>query len=101
MRLAELPQTRLGFLETIQIDNALRQIPEVDVAGFSRVRLAVLSSCTIDHLLPAIRVAGLRRRIRFDLYKGAFGQYRQELLDPDSPLRAFEPEIDPVVAHRP
>lgn len=93
MRLAELSQTRLGFLETIQIDNALRQIPEVDAAGFSRVRLAILSSCTIDHLLPAIRVGGLRRRIRFNLYKGAFGQYRQELLDPESPLRVFGPDI--------
>ena len=92
-QLAELAQFRLGFLETIQLDNALRQTSEVDVSGFSRVRLAVLSSCTVDHLLPAIRVAGLRRRLVFDLYKGAFGQYRQELLDPASPLRAFKPEI--------
>jgi FkbH-like protein len=57
------------------------------------VRLAVLSSCTVDHLFPAIRVGGLRRRLVFDLYKGAFGQYRQEILDPASSLRAFAPEI--------
>jgi FkbH-like protein len=93
MQLARLAESPLGFLETIQIDNALQQLEGVDVEGFARVRLAVLSSCTIDHLLPAIRVAGLRKRLRFDLYKGAFGQYRQELLDPDSPLRSFAPEI--------
>lgn len=92
MRLAELAQPRLGFLETIQIDNALRQIPDAG-EGFSRIRVAVLSSCTVDHLLPAIRVAGLRRRIFFDIYKGGFGQHRQELLDPASPLRAFGPDV--------
>jgi FkbH-like protein len=91
--LADLAQFRLGFLETIQLDNALKQTATVDVSGFSRVRLAVLSSCTVDHLFPAIRVGGLRRRLVFDLYKGAFGQYRQEILDPASSLRAFAPEI--------
>lgn len=91
--LARLAQPQLAFLETIQIDNALRHVPHGDFAGFPRVRLAVLSSCTIDHLLPAIRVAGLRRGIRIEIYKGGFGQYRQETLDPDSPLRAFAPEI--------
>jgi FkbH-like protein len=92
-QLADLAQFRLGFLETIQLDNALKQTSTVDVSGFSRVRLAVLSSCTVDHLFPAIRVGGLRRRLVFDLYKGAFGQYRQEILDPASSLRAFAPEI--------
>lgn len=92
-QLSDLAQFRLGFLETIQLDNALKQTSTVDVSGFSRVRLAVLSSCTVDHLFPAIRVGGLRRRLIFDLYKGAFGQYRQEILDPASSLRAFEPEI--------
>jgi FkbH-like protein len=43
--------------------------------------------------LPAIRVAGLRRRLLIDLYKGSFGQYRQELLCPGAELIAFRPEI--------
>lgn len=92
MKLADLAQPRLGFLETIQLDNALRQLSGV-AEGFSRVRVAVLSSCTVDHLLPAIRVAGLRRRMYFDIYKGGFGQHRQELLDPASPLRTFGPDV--------
>jgi HAD superfamily phosphatase (TIGR01681 family) len=91
--LAKLAQQPLGFLETIQIDNALRQIPDEEVPGFARMRIAVLSSCTVDHLLPAIRVAGLRRGFRFSTHKGGFGQYRQELLDPHSPLKAFSPQV--------
>lgn len=91
--LARLSQPQLGFLESIQVDNALRQTANEDVPGFARVRLAVLSSCTIDHLLPAIRVAGLRRGMRFEVYKSGFGQYRQDILAPDTPLKAFAPEI--------
>ena len=92
-RLASLAQFRLGFVETIQLDNALGQTGAPTSAEFARVRLAVVSSCTIDHLLPAIRVAGLRRRILFEIYTGPFGQYRQELLDPASLLYQFHPEV--------
>ena len=47
------------------------------------VRLAVLGSATLTHLLPAIRVAGLRRGIWIDTYENDFGQYLQELSDPE------------------
>jgi FkbH-like protein len=52
-----------------------------------------LASSTVDHLLPAIRVAGLRRRLLIEVYTGAYGQYRQELLDHASPLHAFAPNV--------
>jgi FkbH-like protein len=92
-RLAELAQFRLGFLETIQLDNAIRASAENAPSDFSRVRLAILSSSTVDHLPPSIRVAGLRRRLLIDVYAGGFGQYRRELLDPTSELREFDPQI--------
>ncbi len=91
---ADLAQFRLGFLETIQLDNALKGIAaETSSAGFSQIRLALLGSSTLDHLLPAIRVAGLRRRLLIDIYTGSFGQYRQELLEPGARLRAFRPDV--------
>ena len=55
------------------------------------VRLAVLGSSTLTHLLPAIRVAGLRRGIWIDTYETDYGQYWQELSDPESALHAFRP----------
>src|SRR5258706_238589 len=91
--LARLAQSRLGFTETIQLDRALARGVAETVEGYAPVRLAVLSSSTIDHLLPAIRVAGLRYKVRFEVFSGAFGQYRQELLDPASPLLQFRPEL--------
>jgi FkbH-like protein len=91
--LISLAAHRLDLVETIQLDNALRHIASDPPAGVTRIRLALLSSTTIDHLLPAIRVAGLRRRLLIEVYKGSFGQYRQELMDPQSALHAFRPGV--------
>ena len=93
-KLAALSQLRLGFLETIQLDRALGPLGAAELhEGFASVRLAVLSSATVDHLVPAIRVGGLRRRLLVDVHVAPFGQYRQQLLDPQSPLHQVEPGI--------
>ena len=60
-------------------------------ARLEPVRLALLASGTADHLLPGIRVAGLRRGLRIAAHAGGYGQYRQELLDPGG-LAAFRPD---------
>jgi len=92
-KLALLAQYRLGYLETLQLDRALGQLILEPGSGFAVVRLAVLSSSTINHLPPAIRVAGLRRRMMIDVHIGAYGQYRQDLLDSASSLHKFAPQI--------
>lgn len=91
--LAKLSHHRLGYLEVIQLDRALGQIPAEARSGFSPVRLAVLASSTVDHLLPAIRVANFRRRLMVDTHIGTYGQYRQDLLDPSSGLHRFQPQV--------
>src|SRR5580698_6601901 len=90
--LASLAGYRLGFLETVQLDRALGQLSLKEAAGFLPIRLAILSSSTIDHLAPAIRIAGLRRRLLIEVHNGAYGQFRQEVLDPGSSLREFAPQ---------
>ena len=79
--LAALAGHRLGFLETVQLDRALARLDMKEASGFQTVRLAILSSSTVDHLPPAIRVAGLRRRLLIEVHSGSYGQYRQDLLD--------------------
>jgi FkbH-like protein len=91
-KLAHLAGHRLDLVETAQLDRAFARLELKQVRGFLPLRLAVLSSSTIDHLAPAIRVAGLRRRLLIDVYNGAYGQYRQEVLDTGSPLLQFAPE---------
>jgi predicted enzyme involved in methoxymalonyl-ACP biosynthesis len=92
-KLALLAQYRLGYLETLQLDRALGRLTLEPESGFAVVRLAVLASSTINHLPPAIRVAGLRRRMMIDVHTGAYGQYRQDLLDSASSLHKFAPQI--------
>jgi FkbH-like protein len=92
-RLAALAQYRLGYLETLQLDRAMSRLKLESCSGFTAIRLGLLSSSTVDHLLPAIRVAGLRRRLMIDVHAGTYGQYRQSLLDPTSWLHQFSPHF--------
>ena len=84
---------RLDFVLTNALDEAVRRAfprPPPDIWG-KPVRLALLGSATLAHLHPAIRVAGLRRGLWIETYENAYGQYRQELSDPDSGLHGFAP----------
>jgi FkbH-like protein len=92
-QLASLAQYRLDFQEMLQLGRAFDRLTSKRNSSFSSLRIAILASTTIDHLRPAIRVAGLRRRILFDVYTGAYAQYRQEILDPSSSLHGFAPQI--------
>ena len=90
-QLVALSQYRLDFLQTIQLSRAMEAIgPKLDEL-LPRERLALVGSATLDHLVPGIRVATLRRGLWVDVHCGAYGQYRQEILDPGSALHAFAP----------
>ncbi len=88
-----LANTRLNFVQTNALDATLRRLLPEPPRGLAtkKIRLAVLGSATLTHLLPAIRVAGLRRGLWIDTYEGDFGQYAQELADPTSALHRFSP----------
>ena len=86
-----LANARLNFVLANALDETVRRILPTGPESLAtkQVRLAVLGSSTLAHLLPAIRVAGLRRGIWIDTYENDYGQYLQELTDADSPLHAF------------
>ena len=88
-----LANGRINFVLTNALDEAARRLFPQGPADLPTkpIRLAVLGSSTLTHLLPAIRVAGLRRGIWIDTYEADYGQYLQELSDPDSGLHAFKP----------
>jgi FkbH-like protein len=92
-KLARLAEHRLGYLETLQLDRVLRDQGHESIPGFSLLRLAIISSSTVDHLAPAIRVAGLRRRLLINVHVGGYGLYRQEILDHASRLHKFDPHV--------
>jgi FkbH-like protein len=95
-RLVEIAGTRLDFTQVNRVDRALQRhfadAPPKSLAT-KPIRLAVLGSSTLTHLLPAIRVGGLRRGLFVSTYEGSYGQYLQELADPNSELFAFAPNL--------
>ena len=84
------------FLATDQLYRLLTSIPTPDAAvseaGLRRVRLAFLAAHTVDHLAGALCVAGLHRGLWIDVHLGAYGLYRQLLLDRDPELARFAPQ---------
>ncbi|HVZ06833.1 HAD-IIIC family phosphatase [Rhodopila sp.] len=88
-----LANARLNFVLTNALDETVRRtLPHgPDTLPTKKVRLAVLGSSTLAHLLPAIRVGGLRRGLWIDTYENDYGQYLQELSDSDSALHDFKP----------
>src|SRR5919197_6773340 len=62
--------------------------------GFQKeIRLAILNSFTINGLEEALRVKCAEKKIKCTSYVSAYGQYSQDVLDPNSRLYEFSPDI--------
>jgi FkbH-like protein len=92
--LVALANFRLGSLETMRLDRRRARALPGPPSGLATkpVWLAVLGSSMVDHLLPAIRVAGLRRGIWIETFIPDYGQYAQDLMNPASALHRFRPD---------
>ncbi len=92
----KLANSRMDFVRAGKLDKAVQrymaaqadQKPPLPV-----IKLALLGASTLNHLLPGIRLGGLRRGLLFDLHVGPYGLYRQELADPNSGLSRFAPDV--------
>jgi FkbH-like protein len=94
-RLMGLANTRLDLMRTIRLDRCLLNACGVDAPpGLATrpVRLAVLASSTVEHLLPAMRVGALRRGLWLSTFVPAYGQYSQDLMNPQSELHEYRPD---------
>jgi FkbH-like protein len=91
-----LAESRLDFIRTNRLDASLcrhfRQAPPPGIAT-RPVKLAMLSSSTVGHLVPAMRIGALRRGIWMSVHEGEFGQYQQEMLDSTTALHDFKPDV--------
>lgn len=94
--LRKIAKHNLDFTQTLRVDRRLQETLTAhltEAINFQTIRLAVLASSTIEHLIPAIRVAALRRGLIAECYIAPYGQYRQEILDPASGLYEFQPDV--------
>ncbi len=90
-----LARTNLNFAQTRRLDRLVENLAgRLAVPGhLLSVRVALAASSTVQHLIPSLRMAGLRRGMRLEIYVTAYGQYMQELLDEASGLRRFQPQV--------
>lgn len=72
---------------------ALDRLPPDSVPEPLRVRVAVLGSFTLDPFLPVLRVEGARAGLWLEIYLAPYGQYLTELLDAQSGLYRFQPNV--------
>ena len=88
-----LANTRLDFVRTGALDRVVseRWMEPPAEWGTKPVKLAILGSSTLSHLLSGIRIAGLRRSIWVNTFEGDYGQYMQELSDAASSLHQYRP----------
>ena len=84
-----------------------RETPNSATAGFvakrfsaiseqlscARSRVAIVRSFTVEPVVPMLRAAAGVSGIDLSVHVGEFNAYAQELLDPQSELYAFEPDV--------
>jgi FkbH-like protein len=89
-----LAQADLNFLQTEMLSQALSgafPTPPSQELIAPPMRLALLGSCTTQHLHAAIRIAALRRSLWVDIYEPEYSQYFSELTAPSAGLHRFKP----------
>ncbi|MGC1302350.1 MAG: HAD-IIIC family phosphatase [Caulobacteraceae bacterium] len=64
-----------------------------------RVRAWLCGSYTTVQLAPLLRLAALREGVWLDLAEGGYDQYAQEILDPNSALYAYGPDLVILAVH--
>jgi len=86
----------LTFSQVLKLDRRLQKLAGASggrLPGPEPLRIAVIGSATLDHLLPALRVVGIRHGYQLDILLGDYGQYLNDILDRQSALHAFAPDV--------
>jgi FkbH-like protein len=89
--LQRLAKCQLDYVQAGRLDRAAEKLRREGLLREPAVRVALLGSSTLKHLVPSVRVAAMRRGMRFEIFEGEYGQYVQELLEGQE-LRSFRPE---------
>jgi FkbH-like protein len=106
------PEEALGvYLDLVSVApsaqnylNAARRIDQLSphlpaAAPGQTIRIALLGNATLDHVERYLKVACYRAGLRPVTYLGGFDQYTQEILDPESGLYRFAPEVLILAVH--
>lgn len=80
-----------GLLDTLDATAATQAV--------RTARVGIVGSATTNQLTGLLRLAALRYGVWLEVLETGYDQYRQQILDPDSELFAFEPDIVLLAVH--
>lgn len=91
----QLAHRDFSFTQIFKVDRWLQALRAQGRAPehMRPLRMAVLGSATVDQLVPALRVVGLRHGFNIDIQVGDYGQYLADVMGRDSALHAFAPDV--------
>jgi len=97
LRRVLLPPPRYAFFT--RAEKLVREVAGNIDTDLRNCRIAVLGASTTSLLVPVLRTLCLRDRIRAEFYEGLYGSIDQEILDPESGLARFRPDIVFIQMH--
>lgn len=83
----------LDYTSATTLHRIARRVAEHASLGERRVKIAVLGSFTTHQLVDLVELFLLAGRVRAEVYEADYGVFRQEILDPDSELYRFRPDV--------
>ena len=97
LRRGLVPVPRYTFFT--RVEKLAREIASNIDTHLRTCRIAVLGASTTSLIVPVLRTLCLRDRIQAEFYEGLYGSIDQEILDPDSGLARFRPDIVFLLTH--
>ena len=91
--------TRPSYTFYARTQRLIDEIAAHATGALREARIAVLGSSTTSLLIPVLRALCFRDGIRATFHEGAFGAFRQEILERNGVLAAFKPTIVIVAPH--
>ena len=90
-----LANSRIDFVRANRLDKSIQKYIGKHGAPqhLPSIKVALLGSSTLAHLVAGIRLGALRRGLIAEVLVGDYGLYRQELADPASRIHAFRPDV--------
>jgi FkbH-like protein len=93
-RLLQAANEDRSYLNSLQLAKELAGLELAEhVNGSLTVRIALLSSFTIDMLVPYLQLECLRSGIHAEIHVGGYNQFQTLLRNPESDLYAFHPDL--------
>ena len=86
-----VPSAKSYLIVADRLDELAAALPEARPQ--QRIRIALVGNATLDHLKSYVKVECFRAGLRPTFYLGGFDQYTQEILNQESDLYRFNPDV--------